>query len=348
MALTPTQYAAFITTIDTTVGEIYSQMDPESNYALWTRTVPIEGTIYNAGWTQRMPKPRPWYGSRTVFEPAAQTYQVDTVPYELTYSIDKFQLEDSSVNGMSIFFRMLPDMATQWRRQPDYELRDLLEATGIQATNNGFGVSRQIGMDGLNAFSTAHPINIYLPNFNGGGNALFSAGTYCNDFVGGQTINGTLIGGPLGQTSFATLLQYMHEIPDESGEALGVRPDIMVVPPTLQITADFILTASFLASPIWGGFSQLTGQVGAADNMLRKIGVRPVVNRWLKSTTKWYLMDTSHSTKPLLWVVREAPKTVPRINENDPVVFDSHKYTWGGYDRVGCGWGYSWLFARSG
>ena len=348
MALTPAQYAAFITTVDTTVGEVYSQMDPVSRYQEWTRTIPIEGAIYNAGWTGRMPKARPWFGSRVEYEPAAQTYQVTPIPYEMTYSIDRFELEDSDVNTMSIFFRMLPDMATQWRRQPEYELRDLLENSGVQGTGNGVGGNRQNGMDGLSAFNTAHPINIYLPNFNGGGNSLFTGGTYCNDFVGGVTKASQLIGGPLGQVAFSSLLEYMQSIPDESGEVLGVMPDVMMVPTTLQVEANFLLTATFLASPIWGAFSQLTGQVGAADNQLRKIGVRPVINPWLKSTTKWYLMDCSHSVKPLLWLVREAPRTVPRINENDPIVFDAHKYTWGGWDRVAPAWGFSWLFARSG
>ena len=179
--------------------------------------------------------------------------------------------------------------------------------------------------------------------------ALFSAGTYCNDFTGGGvTINGTLIGGALGQTSFSSLLQYMQVIPDESGEALGVMPDAMMIPTTLQVEANFILTATFLASPVWGAFSPLTGQVGAADNQLRKVGVRPIVNRWLKNTKRWYLMDASHAMKPLIWLVREAPRTVPRINENDPIVFDSHRYTWGGRDRVAPAWNYSWLMARSG
>jgi len=343
MALTPTQYAAFITTVDTTIGQIYTQLDPALVYKDIATTVPIQGTIWNAGWTGRMPKARPWFGSRVVHEPAGQTYQVSPIPYELTYGIDRFQLDDSDVNAMSIFWRMLPDMTTQWRRQPEYEIRDLLESTGVQTG------SRQLGLDGLPYFSTAHPINLYLPNFNGGGNALFASGTYCTDFTGGGvTINGTLIGGALGQQSFSSLLQYMQVIPDESGETLGVMPDTMVIPSTLQVEANFILTATFLASPIWGAFSPLTGQVGAADNQLRKMGVRPLVHRFLRNTKRWYLADTSHTMKPLIWLVREAPRVVPRVNENDPIVFDSHKYTWGGWDRVAPAWNYSWLMARSG
>lgn len=339
--ITPAQYAAWITTVDTTIGQIYAQLDPASSYKEFATTIPMQGSIWNAGWTGRMPKARPWFGSRVVHEPAAQTYIVEPIPYELTYGIDRFKFDDSAVNTTSIFWRELPDMAMQWKRQPDYEIRDLLEASGIQGTG-----PRQKGPDGLSAFNTAHPIDIYNPGFNPGG--LFTAGTYCNDFTGGVTIGGTLIGGALSQSSFSSLLQYMQLIPDESGEVLGVMPDAMMIPSTLQVEANFILKATFLASPTWGAFSPLTGQVGAADNQLAKIGVRPLVNRWLRNTKRWYLADTSHAMKPLIWLVREAPRTVPRIAENDPIVFDSHRYTWGGWDRVAPAWNFGWLMARSG
>ena len=345
--LTASQYAAFITTVNTTIGQIYAQLAQSMTYKEWSTTLSIDGSIWNAGWTGRMPKARPWFGSRVVYEPAAQTYQVTPIPYELTYAIDRFVLEDSSVNATSIFWRELPDMAFQWVRQPEYELRDLLEATGVQNSGNGVGGNRQNGLDGLTAFNTAHPIDIYNPSFTSG-NYLFASGQYSNDFSnGGQVINGTTIGGALSQGSFSSLLQYMQMIPDESGEVLGVMPDAMMIPSTLQVEANFILKSTFMAPSTWGAFGNLGTQVGAADNMLAKMGVRAIVNRFLRNTKRWYLMDTSHAMKPLIWLVREAPRTVPRIQENDPIVFDQHRFTWGGWDRVAPAWNFSWLFARS-
>ena len=342
--LTPSQYAPFITTVDTTIGQIYAQLQSEMSHPQWSTTIPITGSQWTAGWTGRMPKPRPWYGSRVPYEPGPQTYTVSPIPYELTYMIDKFVMEDSDVNTQSIFWRLLPDMAFQWVRQPEYEFRDLLEATGIQGTT-----ARQLGTDGLSNFNTAHPLDIYAPGANIGGNALFAAGTYCNDFTsGGQTINGTLIGGALSTTSFSTLLQYMEMIPDESGEVLGVVADTMMIPSSLQVEAAFILKATLLAAPSWGGFSPLTGQVGTADNQLAKMGVRPIVNRFLRNTKRWYLMDTSHSMKPLLWILRDAVRVVPRVNEDDPINFDQHRLVWGGWDRVAPAWNFPFLMARSG
>jgi phage major head subunit gpT-like protein len=343
MAITPSNYAPFITTVDTTIGAVLLEMASTLVSREYTTEVPITGSIFSLGWTGKMPKARPWFGSRVIHFPAAQTYQVEPIPYELTYAIDRFVRDDSDVNTQSIFWRMLPDMAQQWVLQQEYESRDLLENAGIQTG------SRQNGTDGLTAFNTSHPIDIYNPAFNGGGNALFASGTYCNDFTGGgQTINGTLIGGALSTTAFASVLQYMQVIPAEDGETLGLMPGLMVVPSTLQVEAMFILKSTLLASPTWGAFSPLAGQVGTADNQLAKMGVRLLVNPRLRNTKRWYLMDVSRSFKPLLWIKREAPRVIPRINEADPLMFDQHLEVYGGWDRVAPAWDYPFLMARSG
>jgi phage major head subunit gpT-like protein len=343
--ITPANYGPYITNVNTALGQIYAEIDVNETSKEWSSDEPMTGgSIWSTGWTGVMPKARPWFGSRVVHEPAPQTYQVEPIPYELTYGIDQFIRDDSSANAESIFWRFLPDMMRQWRRKREYDLRDLLEAGGILGTT-----TRQRGPDGLSNFNTAHPIDIYNPNFNLAGTGLFSSGVYCNDFTsGGQTIDSTLIGGALGVVSFTTLLAYMGMIPGEDGEVLGVMPDALMVPSTLNMTAQFILQATLLASPTWGGFTTLTSQVGTADNVMRKQGVRIIVNKFLRNTTRWYLMDTSHAKKPLLYITREAPRIVPRTNPNDPNVFDAHRLIWGGWSRDTPAWNYAWLMARSG
>jgi phage major head subunit gpT-like protein len=340
--VTPLQYTAFITTVDTTIGAIYQQLDPVLTWKEYAKEEGMTGGTQKAyGWTGMSPKPRPWFGSRLVYEEAPQTYVVTPIPYELTLGIDRFTLDDSDPNAMSIFWQKLPHMAQQWRRHPEYEIRDLIENAGVQTG------ARQNGLDGLTGFNTAHPIDYYNPTFNNG-STLFSGGTYCNDFIGTQTIGGTVIGGAMSTTAIATLTEYMGVIPSENGEALGVVPDAVGIPWTLRTVTDYVLRASLLAAPAWGGFSQITGQVGTADNMLAKQGMRIIVMRFLKKALRYYLMDLSHVEKPFGWVVREAPRTVPRVAESDPIVFDSHRYLWGGWDRVCPRWNYSWLFSRSG
>jgi phage major head subunit gpT-like protein len=342
--ITGANYNVFVTNANTIIGHVYSQMDADETSKQWSSEESMSGSLWLTAWTGLMPKMRPWFGSRVVHEAAIQTYQVEPIPYEITYAQDRFVLDDSPTNGESAFWRLLPDMARQVRRQREHELRDLLEASGVQGTT-----TRQAGTDGLSAFNTAHPIDIYNPSFNLAGSGLFASGVYCNDFTsGGQTIDSTLIGGALSQTALATLVAYMKMIPGEDGEVLGVMPSVLMVPSTLELTADFLLGAMFLGSPTWGAFSQLTNFVGTSDNMLRKMGIRRVTNAFLRNEKRWYLMDAERAVKPLLWIVREAPRVVPRVNENDPIVFDAHKFTWGGWDRVAPAWNYPWMFARSG
>ena len=339
--MTPANYAPFITTVNTTIGAIYNELDPQSTYKEYCDEITMTGgSQISFGWTGRTPKPRPWFGSRMVYEPAPQTYTVSPIPYELTLGMDRFVLDDSDPNAMSVFWRKLPDMATQWRRHPNFEIRDLLENAGVQSG------TRQLGLDGTANFGTAHAIDLYNPTLNAG--PLFATGTYCNDFIGTQTIASTVIGGALSTIAVSTMVEYMKMIPDESGEVLGVVPDALIIPQTLEIEARYILEATFLGTPVWGGFSQSATQVGTADNMVRKIGVRPIVNPWLRKPTRFYLADTSHAEKPLHWIVRVPPgQIVPRMSETDPIVFDAHKYLWGGYDRVCPAWNYAWLMLRS-
>lgn len=341
MTITPAQYAAWITTVDTRLSQIYSEIGAAETHNQWATTQTMQGSIYSAGWTGRMPKARPWYGSRVVHEPAPQTYQVEPIPYELTYALDRFKLDDSDVNGTSIFWRMLPDMVRQWRLQPEYELRDLLEAAGIQGTT-----ARQQGLDGLSFFNASHPIDLYLPAFNFGG--FFTGGVYCNDFIGGVSVASVTVGGALSPTAITSINAYMKSIPGEDGEVLGVQPDVIMVPNALELEANIILKSMFWAPPTWGAFAPLTGNVGAADNMMARMGLRPLVNPYLRNPKNYYLFDTTHGVKPLLWIMREAPRVVPRLQENDPIVFDQHKYTWGGWDRAAAAWNFSWLAARSG
>lgn len=334
---TPANFGAFVTTVETMIGAVYEDTVAKTTQRYVSDLPAGKSSQVTLGWTGMMPKARVWYGPRVAYEPAIQSYTVVPIPYELTYTIDRFTVDDDQYG---VLYRTLPDMGRQWGRQREYETRDLLENAGV------FSGARQNGFDGLTHWNTAHPIDIYNPNINPGG--LFSGGTYCNDFIGGQTINGTLIGGALSTTSFASLLQYMSMLPAEDGEVLGIEPDVMLIPATLRVEAQFILKATMLASPTWGAFSPLTGQVGAADNMLSRFGVEPVVNRFLRKTQRWYLLDTTKAFKPFLWVTREAPRTVPRVSESDPFVFDNHRFLWGGWDRVCPAWNFAFLSARSG
>ncbi len=329
MSITPSGFNLFISTANTLIGQVYSDSTIPEIWKNYTSVMPSGGLQNVYGWTGMLPKPRVWKGARITVRANPQTYTLVNLPYEgPTVSIDRFHLDDDM---FGIYYRQLPDQARQIRRLPDYWTRDLLEARGDFS-----GSTAQAGLDGLTAFNTAHNINLYAP----------AIGTYSNDFTGGgQTINGTLIGGAFSPTAFATLIEYGMTLKGEDNEPLGVYYNMVMVPAALKQEAELVMKSQFFAPPAWG---TITGQVGAADNPLKRFGVEPLVNEYLTSNTKWYAFDTTKSFKPLIWQVREAPVFTPRVNENDPLVFDTHHYAWGVWGRAVPGWSYSWLFARSG
>lgn len=338
--ITPAGLSVFITNVNTSWGEVYSSLAsrvPRVTDKIAT-TVPVTGEQWTMGWTGMMPKMRIWQGPRYVHEASPQLYTVVPKPYEDTYSIDRFKLDDDI---FGLYYRQLPDMARQIYRWPDYEMRDLLEAAGGYSD----AVS-QAGLDGLAHWSTAHPVDIYDAN----------KGTYVNDFTGGgvnvtypKTGGGTvttLVGGALTPVAFTTLYEYMTTLKGEDNEVLGVTPTDLMHAPQLKAEVELILHSTFFAPPQWG--VNITGQVGTADNPLKRFGVNALENKLLKNIYTWYLLDTAAAMRPFTWALREAPQIVPRINENDPVVFDTHHFLWGAWSRAAPAWSFAFLSARSG
>jgi len=333
--ITPSQFNVFVSSVNTMIGQAWTDTVPVA-YSKLCQNVPSNSSQEVYGWTGMLPKMRLWNGPRVVFEPAPQTYILANQTFEATMSIDRFRLDDDQYG---IYYRILPDMARQSARQPDYMLRDLLENSGDQTG------TRQYGLDGLTAFNTAHPINLY--------NA--AQGTYSNDFTAGGFVttfpkagggsSSVTVGGAFSPTSVMTSIEYMMTYKGEDGEALGVVPNLIMVHPLLRGEAEVVLKNSFFAPPAW---STLTGQVGAAENPLQRFGVELLVNPFLTQAYTWYLADTTRGFMPFIHQVRQATVMVPRINENDPVVFDSHQFLYGMYDRQAVGWGPSFTFARSG
>ena len=323
--ITPKSFTIFLTTVNTMIGIAYT-VTP-TLYDNFSTTVPMDSEYLTFGWTGMLPQMRPWYGSRVQTEPAPQTYTVGAIPFEYTLSVDRFQLDDDKFD---IYYRILPDVARQAKRWPDLQMRNLLE------NSYPWTGAFQNGLDGLTNWNTAHPIDLY----NSG------SGTYCNDFTGGgQTINNILIGGPFSPTAFATLYEYMLLLQGEDQEALGVTPSLLMHSPQLKTEVELVLKNLSFAPPAWG---TIGSQVGAADNVFKRFGVEPLMNPLLKTATRWYLMDTTKSMKPFTWGLRQAPIFVQRVNENDPTVFEDHKYTWGNWGRGAAAWSYAWLCARSG
>jgi len=326
MLITPSNLNLFFTALE---GRFWMAYGIAPLFADKMATViPVSTEQVAFGWIGMVDKMREWLGPRTVHSPAPQTYSVTMQNFELTESVDRFKLED---DNFGVYAPLFDFMGKSARKNPDYQMRDLLKNQGSQTG------TRQNGPDGLTGFNTAHPIDLYDS----------SKGTYCNDFTGGGvSIGGITVGGALSVTPYLTVRQEMMSRKSESGEALGVMPDLLSVAPQLDSTAKTLLQASFLAPASLGG---LSGQVGPMDNVaMRGTAELLTVPEFASDPNVWYLSDTSKALRPLIWCERQAPNFIARTRLDDPAVFDSHVFLFGSDSRGAPAWGPSFLISRSG
>lgn len=325
MLITPANLNFFFTSLETRFWSVYGTAPTWYDKVATTYSVSSEQWV--SGWIGFLNKAREWLGPRVVHSPAPQTYTVQIQNFELTESIDQFKLMDDTYG---IYFPVVSFMGEQMKKWPDYQLRDLLQNTGSQTG------AKQYGLDGLANWSTVHPVNFYDS----------SLGTYCNDFrSGGVSVNGVTVGGGLTPTGLATLWEEMASRKSESGEALGLMPDMTMVPAQLKQVAMQLLQSAFYANPTIGG---MTSQVGAAENVL-KGWTDLLVNADLNAQpTIWYMLVCNKPIKPFSWLLNMAPNFVIRNSPQDPSIFDTHTVLYGSAARGAPAWSFAFLSSISG
>lgn len=325
MLITPGNLNFYFNTLQ--AGFWTSLKATEVTYDKICTTYPMAGgETWGMAWTGMTDKLREWKGSRVVKQPAPMTYFVQPKLFEQTLSVDKYKLLDDTYG---IYGQEATNMGIQNKKWPDYQVRDLLLDQG------SWGGASQFGTDLLTHWSQVHPVDFWDA----------AKGTYSNDFRGGLVVDGITVGGALGLNSFSTLWNEIASRKSESGEALGYTADLTLIPTQLKLTLDTILNAQFTGAPIIGN---LTGQIGATENMLKGYTSSLTWADLNDDPTTWYMLITKAPMKPFSWILRQAPTFVIRNQESDPVVFDTHTFLYGS-DARGCpAWAPPWLSARSG
>lgn len=334
----PANMSLFLTSVQTGYSTAY-QTTP-SFYAKIARVVPITNESVVNGWIGMLDRPREWVGPRQVRTPAPQTYLVTPKPFELTWELDRFRMDDDRAN-----FGLYLDAARQHgaldAKVPDYELRDLIFNRGSWTGD------AQKGTDGLTHWNAAHLIDPYDAG----------KGSYCNDFRGGVLVDGTMIGGAFSANAFNSVYSEASIRKMESGEAGMTTPDLTVASTILRGPVTAVLGSPLMAVPNFAGMG--TGAVGTANAPL--VGaVNNVLQGWtdyeliedfaVSATTKlqWMMLRSKGNVRPFSMFIREAAVMVPRVSEDDPVVFDRHAYQFGSYQRLAPAWGLPFLSSISG
>lgn len=338
MQLTAANLSFFFTAMETRFWQAYKATQPWSSQIATTYPVGTEQWV--SGWTGMLEKMREWVGPRIVRTPAPQTYLVPMQIFELTWGIDKFKLK---WDQHGIYGSHFQHHGTQNAKWPDYQLRDLIFGLGSQIG------PRQLGVDGLTHWNTAHPVDVYDAG----------KGTYSNDFRGGGiVVDGVNVGGAVSVNGFNTLYNEMGNRKSESGEALGINPDLVVSSTFNRASFAVILNSQFIAPAQIGSLG--TGPVGTANAPFVGAMNNPLVG-WcdtliapdfgITAATKplWLMLQTKGTpVQPFSWLVNQAPILTPRTNPDDPVVFDTKQFVYGS-EAVGApAWALPFLSSISG
>ena len=248
----------------------------------------------------KLAKLRQWEGERKVVNAKCYRYNLDNEKYELTLEVDRDDIEDDNIG---VYSMVIDDMGQQSRLWPD----DLVFAAILAG-------GTETAYDGAAFFSNSHTL-------------------------GSETIDNLFASTALTADNFAAARAAMMEYSGEDGESLRVRPDVILVPPALEVKARKIVQASTIV------------ESGAAvDNVLR--GLCEVVVAPQLSTsaggldTTWYLLDTSRPIRPFIFQQRMAPELVSLTSPNDEHVILRDKYLYGVKARGAAGYGPFWLAAK--
>jgi phage major head subunit gpT-like protein len=309
--------------LNTVFNATFASIAEQLWHAKLASVLPMSSEVEGFGWTDPAKRAREWAGARQADQPAPRTYFLTVKPYEKTMEIDKFAFTDDK---FGLYSRSVADVATMLAKEPDFQLRDLILNLGDQQG------AYQKSLDGLNHWDANHPVNFYDSGY----------GVFNNDYRGATGVGG--IGGPLAMNAYVTARYDMMQRKGAHGEVLGIRPNLLVSGPTLEMTARQLLNATFLGLKSFYG---QTDNVGPAENMVRGSADYLMIPD-LGSSLDWLLLDTSRGNMPFTVGTREMGVYAQRTAETDPVVFDSHKYLFGGYSRFVVGWGHPILSSISG
>jgi phage major head subunit gpT-like protein len=322
MIINPANMQIFFTEVRATFWTAYGAAKP-----WWSQVaslMPSSTEIEQNGWPGMIPTLREWVGPRVVRNMMGKTYILPNLPFELTLDMDRFKIEDDTHGVYAPYMQWMGLQNAKW---PDYMIADTLR------------LNLRNSWDGVAMYATNHPVG---------------------DDAGSTFSNQLSLA--LTPDNFQTARAAMMKFNSENGRPLGIYPDLLVVPPSLEITALNILNASFIAPQTIGGNTQ----VGANENMLKGVA-RLLVVPELESTAAssvfagttalttggpdpaktWYLFDTSKPIRSHFFQQRDAPVFVPRTNLADPAVFDEHKFLFGSYARGNVGVSLPWLTLRS-
>lgn len=242
-------------------------------------------------WTGLLPRMREWTGSRILKNLAGRVVELVNKDWEATIAVDRNSIED---DHLGIY---LPEINAMGEAGASLA-NDAIAAALLAATTT-------TGYDGQAFFNASHPIN--------------------TDISGGTTYsNLDASGKALTPANYADVRRRMIALNAEDGKPLNIRPNLLIVPPSLEMTAKQIVESDLVVNAF--GINAATG---GSRNVLMNTAQVLVIPELESQPTAWYLACTTKGIKPFIWQERKAPKFVALDKEDDENVFMRRKFIYG-------------------
>ena len=248
-------------------------------------------------WLARFPKMRRWVAEKQVKALEAFTYTITNDDYEATVEVDRNDIED---DNLGIYGPQAQGAAFSSKQLPDEVVFELVN-----------GVFTNTCYDGKAFCSTAHPVG----NGKGGMTTASNKGVVV---LSAATL-------ALAQGSYGAARTAMKKLKDEEGRPLNVNPNILLVGPALEDTANALMIVDRLED---GKPNPYKGTATV------------VVDSRITSDTFWALLDTGKPIKPFIYQERKAPVFVQQTDPQSDDVFSRRKFKFGAEARCAGGYGY--------
>jgi phage major head subunit gpT-like protein len=264
----------------------------ETWYEQMAMTVPAKTRIMDYKFLLDFPTVREWIGDRQISSLEPKAYQVETKDWEATIEIERNDVEDEQ---LGLYNPIIAAMAEEAKRHPEKLIADLLKNGGASLCYDGqyfFDTDHPVG-------------NNTVANLDNGGNTpwyVLDKSRAIKPFIfqlrrGVQLVRmdrpddehvflrkkfrygvdyrGTAAYGlwqtaycstqELNATNYASARAAMMSLRNVDGVPLGIRPNLLIVPPALEAKAREILNAQFVIGSSSVGGSKSNIWQGSAD-----------------------------------------------------------------------------------
>lgn len=287
--------AAVFLTLKTTFNNAF-----EATPSQWQKTamlVPSGSSQNDYTWLSAFPKMRKWIGDKVLKSLEAFKYTVVNDDFEATVEVNRNDIDD---DNLGIYAPQAQMAGYSAKQLPDEIVSDL--------KNNAFA---SYCYDGQYFYDSDHPV---------AGASVANLGTVA---LSGLTQ-------ALAAASYGVARTAIMSFKDDEGRPLGLVPNVLEVPPALELQGKRLVAMEKLADDTPNPY------FGTAELVL---------NPRLTSTTAWFLHCTQMPVKPFVYQERKAPVFVEQTDPQTDNVFMRKTFRFGAEARVAGGyafWQMSW------